>query len=168
MPQLINRVPPGLLSLLDIKSLGLNPVLLSDELGGTIELGGLYIAAIAQEQIGQTAAVAAPGAVSTTFSGSTFRPPPGELWVVEKAAAQPTAVLGAGQSYRFRLCVYDSTLGPLLWVGDSSTGAAGDRPSVGANGIILGPGQGLGIQVDSVTAGTASFQLAAMVAVLKF
>lgn len=36
MPLPINRIPPGLLSLLDIKSSGVNPLTLGDNLIGSI------------------------------------------------------------------------------------------------------------------------------------
>lgn len=168
MPTPINRVPPGLLSLLDVKSMGANPVQLGDELQGVFQLTELYVNSIAQSRTGFTAPVAIVGAFLAS-SGFLFQAQPGEILVIEKAGIMSNTPLGAGQSYRIRPCVTGSG-GSIVWIGPSSgTSAPGeicatyaDRP------LVLMPGHSLALLTESVTAGATQFQIGGNVASLRF
>ncbi len=169
MPQVINRVPPGLLSLLDIKSMGVNPVQLADLLSPTIELADLYLQAIASPQSGLTAVLNATGAASPA-TGNSFRPGPGELWVVTKCCVSGITQNPAATTYRVAACVYDASLGPVVQVGASNEGNAGDWVAASIDSpVILTPGLGLGVFVHDVALGTGiQFRIAGTVAVLRF
>jgi hypothetical protein len=167
MPSTINRVPPGLLSLLDVKSMGVNPVQLGDQLLPVIELGNQYAAATGQLQTGTTPVAAAPGRVEPS-SGYSYRAGPGELLVVSYVCARTTAVLGAGVSARFRVCMYDATLGANVWGGTVISGSATEAPQASTDRVLfVPPGFGVGVQVEQVAGGTPAFTLSGIVTILK-
>lgn len=153
MPQLINRIPPGLLSLLGIKGTGLNPVLLGDELRAIIDTTEAYYAAVSQPYEDTTAALTVTG-----FAGGTVAsPPPGELWVFPTVIAKFSAPLAAGTTYRVRVAVAQSGGGQLLHVGaDAAAGTVGSQPVTAEAGpIYVRPGELLGVFVEQATLGTA-------------
>jgi hypothetical protein len=169
VPQPINRVPPGLLSLLDIKSLGVNPVQLADQMSPVIDLANLYIESISTTRSGVTATVNSTGAKSPA-TGFSFQPGAGEIFVLTKAAVAGSAQNPSATTYRIQACVYDNALGPVLEVGNPVEGNAGDWVAASINRpLILTPGQGFGLFVADVTLGTAiTFQISAQVAILRF
>jgi hypothetical protein len=169
VPQNINRVPPGLLSLLDIKSLGVNPVQLADQMSPVIDLANLYLEAVSTARIGLTATVTTVGAKSPA-TGFSFQPGAGEIFVITKAAVAGSVVNPAATSYRVQACVYDNALGPVLEVGNPVSGAAGELVAASINRpLILTPGQGFGLFVASVTLGTSiTFAISGQVAILRF
>jgi hypothetical protein len=167
MPSTINRVPPGLLSLLDVKSMGVNPVQLGDQLLPVIELGNQYAAATGQLLTGTTPAAAAPGRVEPS-SGYSYRAGPGELLVVSYICGRTSAALGAGVSCRFRICVYDATLGANVFGGTVISGSVGELPQASTDRVLfVPPGFGIGVQVEQIAGGNATFLLSGIVTVLK-
>jgi hypothetical protein len=160
----INRIPPGLLSLLDAQSSGQNPVSLHEELSGTIELGVQYAAASGVLRSATTGAAAAVGRVEAV----SFRAAAGELLVCTYAAAQPTAVLAAGVSARFRLVVYDYGLGGNVWGGTVISGSPTELPVASTDRVLfIPPGYGLGVMVEAVAGAGATFVINALCSSLK-
>lgn len=152
MPLPINRVPPGLLSLLDTKSGGVNPLQLSEVLSGSLELLPFYTAANSGLASGNTAATNAVGAVAPTASGNNFRVPNSELWILSYMAVRSAAVLGAATTVKAALCVYDVALGVVTWSEAYQTFTTGERVCVGTNRVlVLGPNDGVGVHFAAYT-----------------
>lgn len=154
MPSLVNRVPPGLLSLLGIKALGVNPSVLPDELTSTIELLDLYAAA--NSTIGQfpTAVVGAVG----LFAGTGGTVPAGKLWLVSNVTVVTTATLAAGTTYVDITPVwYEAGLPRVMTFGQvKAGGTAGQRIAVGSDTpVILPPNASVGLHCGGVTLGTS-------------
>lgn len=146
MPLPINRVPPGLLSLLDTKSGGVNPLQLSEVLSGSLELLPFYTAANSGLVSGNTAATNVTGAVAPTASGNNFRTPNSELWILSYAAVRSAAVLGAATTVKAALCIYDVALGVVTWCDSHQSFTTGERVAVSTNRtLVMGPNDGLGI-----------------------
>jgi len=152
MPSLVNRVPPGLLSLLGIKAGGQNPAILPDTLQPTLELLELYIAGNAQETLQLTSAVNLPGIWGIVSPA----PGPGEIYYVERFSVGILSVLAAGTVYRVQPAIYDASAANKVWTfGPPVSAAAGeifncasDRP------FILPAGYRLAAMVSQYTAGT--------------
>jgi hypothetical protein len=152
MPSLINRVPPGLLSLLGIKAVGQNPTLLGDALTGFIDLTPLYTAGFAEIASAATSSVSSTG-VSVIPQNLV---PAGELWVVTRAAMFASANLAATTTYRLRLAVWDSIASRVVDCGPSVSAAAGERPATYIDGpFVMSPGEQIALICESVTLGTA-------------
>lgn len=154
MPQLINRIPPGLLSLLGIKGTGLNPVLLADELRPIIDTTQAYYAAVSQPYQDVATGLTAVG----FFGGTISSPPPGELWVFPSATVGFGAALAAGTTYKVRLAVGQLGSGEILHTGPGvAEGTVGSRPiAPDAGPLYVRPGETLGVWVEAVTLGTAA------------
>lgn len=166
MPQLINRIPPGLLSLLDLKTMGQNPVLLGDELLAQIDLTELYVGAVATTRQGTTNAFAAPG-LYPTATGYSFVAQPGELLVIEKVCIIPTANLAVGVTQRARIAVADSA-GVMTYVSPAASGTAGERPAVAVDrNLVLGPGQTLQLWIEAAAGAATAWILSGNVASLR-
>lgn len=165
MPSLVNRVPPGLLSLLGIKALGVNPSVLQDDLEASLDVTDLYYVGNSEEIASQTSAINAVGAwpISTPLLV-----PSGELWVVTRAACWAANTLLAGTTYRCRLGIYNGPTTRTVLVGESFTGTAGERPagSFQTWPVILTPSEQLAVWCESVTLGTAA-QFAVVARVTK-
>lgn len=144
MPTQVNRVPPGLLSLLDIKSLGQNPSLLADEISPTLEMGDFYTNAIAQQELETTDPITGQGSF---LCAGRFICQPGELLVVSSFTAIPTLALAAGNSLTYTPCVISIGLGrPIAQVGPTVSPAATQRAISGSvTPFIVTPGQTLGV-----------------------
>lgn len=166
MPSAINRVPPALLSLLDIKAGGQNPQLLADQIAPTLELLDLYLGGIATHQNGNTtAAVAAPGITAI----QVVLPAPGELLVVTRGTAAPTAVLGAATTIRYRLGIYDVANSEMVYAGPSTSGATGERPLANLcdGPVIVGPGQALAVFCEQFAGVAPTIRFSGTVARLR-
>jgi len=161
VPLPINRVPPGLLSLLDTKSGGVNPLQLADQLTGVIELTNLYALATGQQLLGTTAAVSSIGNFAPVAAGENFRALPGELWYVPYINVRMSAALGANEEITGALSIYNTSLGNLIWTGPTRTFTGGQRASFSTDRpIVIGPNFGIGIEVhgwDSPVANTFAF-----------
>lgn len=163
----INRIPPGLLALLDAQSSGVNPVALHEELTGNVDLTDLYLAANSQLRTSTTGAAAAVGRVDPSIA-YFFRANPGELIVLSFVVAQPTVPLAAGISCKFRVCVFDYTLGNNVWAGQQAVGLTGEQPCASADRVlVVPPGFGVGVQVDQIAGGAATFSVKGLVSILK-
>lgn len=152
MPSLINRVPPGLLSLLDIKALGQNPSFLTDSVQPTIDLSDFY-ARIYSSLVTDFTAI--PGAVG--FQAVTaFDTAPGEIIVVAGLCCIADSALAAGTSVRWTPVIADQATGRVLsQIAPETSGIAGEQPCTGTDQIVtLGPGTRLGVMISALTLGT--------------
>ncbi len=160
----INRIPPGLLSLLDANTGGQNPLSLHEELSGTVELGPQYLAASGQLRSGTTGAAAAPGRVESLL----FRAQPGEILALTYAYAAPSAVLAAGVSCRFRLCIYDYGIGGNVWGGTVISGSPTELPVASTDRVLfIPPGYGVGVMVEQMAGAGTTFVINGLVSSLK-
>lgn len=151
MPSLINRVPPGLLSLLGIKALGQNPSVLGDLLQAHLDVTSLYLNAFADVTAATTTAFSSPGIQGP----SGFTVPPGEMWVVTRACAYTSSALAAATAARVRMAVYDTVQQRLQLVGEAASGIAGERMSCALDGpIVLTSGEAVQVYCEAFTAGT--------------
>lgn len=150
----INRVPPGLLSLLAIKSLGQNPSLLSDTVQPSIELYKLYSGVYAEEM---QATVSAPANVGIHTANAAV-PGPGEIWIVSEFTLTPTAALAAGTTYGNICPVMVSRSSNAVYSldpGTVQTASAGQQLCIGVRDFILPTNFTLGMFVGNLTLGTA-------------
>lgn len=153
MPSLVNRVPPGLLSLLGIKAGGQNPAILPDTLQPTLELLELYVSGNAVDVDAATSLVVNNG----VWAIGTPAPGPGEIYLVERMSVTIGANLAAGTTYRVVPTISDAvTAGRVFPVGPEASATAGQRLSVGSwGGFVLPSGFRLGLFAAQVTLGTA-------------
>lgn len=152
MPSLVNRLPPGLLSLLGIKALGVNPSILPDELTPNLDVTALYLNGNAESVSGATNSVTADG----VFTVAATLVPAGELWVVNSAALYSTAALAAGTTYTFSLGLWESYNSRVVRTGPIVSATAGQRPYTAIDGpFILTPGDQLALFCQTYIAGTA-------------
>lgn len=152
MPSLINRVPPGLLSLLDIKALGQNPSLLTDSVQPTIDLSEFY-ARIYSSLVTDLTVV--PGTVG--FQPVTaFDTAPGEMVVLAGLGCLADSPLAAGTSVRCTPVIADQATGRVLsQIAPETSGTAGEQPYTGTDQLVtLGPGTRLGVMISALTLGT--------------
>lgn len=152
MPQLINRVPPGLLSLLDIKALGQNPSVLSDLVQPTIDLSSFYYRIFSSMITDFTAVPAAVGFQPVT----AFDAGPGEILICAGLGCIADSALAAGTTVRWTPVIADQATGRVLsQVAPEASGTAGEQPYTGTDEIVaLGPGTRLGVMIESLTLGT--------------
>jgi len=163
MPSLINRVPPGLLSLLGIKALGQNPSVLGDLLQAHLDVTSLYLNAFADVTANTTTAFNSPGIQGP----SGFTVPPGEMWVVTRAAGYTGANLPAATTVRCRMSVYDTVSQRLQYVGPSTTATTGERLSCALDGpVVLTSGEAVQVYCESFTGTGIAMTVAAKVAKL--
>lgn len=151
MPQLINRVPPGLLSLLEIKSVGQNLVGLGDTLQATLEMREAYYAAVSQPYQDTTAALGAVG----FFGGTISSPPPGEIWVFPTIGIA-TNTIPAATSYRVKWAIAQLGSGIALHSGSNLAVTTGERLfDVDQGPFYVRSGEQLGVFVSGLTLGVA-------------
>lgn len=147
----VNRVPVGLLSILDMKARGQNPRVLDGTLGASIELLDLYLQQNRQSLQAGTNFVNARG-----FFGA-FTVPQGSIYWVHNISASIAAPLAAGTTYKFRLGYQIDALARFMAIGPAETYTAGEqflylatRPPT-----ILPAGAIVGVWCENVTLGTA-------------
>lgn len=152
MPSLVNRVPPGLLSLLDIKSLGQNPTVLSDTITPNIDVLRAYVAAFSQPLAVSSAPVSAAGFFA---AGAPLEPTPGQILILDGVCAVAQAAIGAGVTMTIKMGITQQTLGGVFSVfGNTVTATTGAQPAIGSNDLIILPaGYWVGIYADSVSGG---------------
>lgn len=168
MPLPINRVPPGLLSLLDTKSGGVNPLVLSDELNGSLELLPFYSIASGIQINGDSAASNAVGQLAPLAAGDNFRVPAGEIWVVQFVAIRSGAVLGAGTTVKCAPCIYNTSLGSVVWSDSQQEFLTGERVCVSTNrALVIGPNFGIGVHISGYVGLAQVFQFNALVSKLR-
>jgi hypothetical protein len=157
----INRVPQGLLSLLDMKARGQNPRLLSSEAALSIEAFQLYGLQLRRRLRFNTAAI---GVVGPQFPAAAVVPQ-NEVWLL-LAQSLVISALGAGTTYTIAPIVRvqndDGTSGEHL-TNYPLTFTAGQYVNCGgilAQPLWLPPGSSMGITCQGVTLGVASaFQI---------
>lgn len=153
MPARVQRYPLGLLGLLNIKDYGQGPSLFSDEISAVVDATQFYLAAQRVTNGGQATAIGAVG----FFASAGVTPQAQQLWACDYISAVPSAVLGAATTVTFRLAVSRANGGGFLAIGDAVTGTTGGRPMARAAGVVLQPGDALGVWVDAWTAGGVAF-----------
>lgn len=172
MPRPYNRYPEGLLGLLDAKVGGRTPAELGDTTIPTLELTP-FLLQQAQESVNDL--TAAIGAVGRFFGTNlSLVVPDNELWYVDAVMARPSAVLGAGTTYRFFVC-HDTALASgvspqcLFMRSDKGSGTTGEQPScMTGPPFIMGPGDRIGVFVEAGVFGVAAtFQIHALFSRLK-
>lgn len=149
----IQRVPPGLLDLLSMKSTGQNPTFLSGEVAPSLDLTDLYRISRFEEISGVTNAITLGG----VWGSTTWAPAPGELWYVDNLSCVRGSALAAGTAYRMRLALYNVNSGALLAVSQNSvTTATGEFIALGWGdaGVWIQPGQSAAVFVEQITVGT--------------
>lgn len=152
MPSLINQVPPGLLSLLGIKALGVNPSILPDELSASLELLPLYLNGNAQEIRFVTAVLNAAG----LFFSTAQTVPPGEIWLVEQYSIELTGVVAAATTYRLKPVFYNVQTFNTYAVGPAASAVAGDRLVTGSEApFYMAANHRFAVYVEQLTLGTA-------------
>jgi len=161
MPSVINRVPPGLLSVLDIKAQGENPRFLGDQVTPTLDFWPLYEL--------QKAVPKASAIVGAAFGlRAELTVPANEYWHVLHMSGSPSA-LGAGDSYS--ICCYlfgsltvgayfEGPVGP--YVGSAAPVAGELNRCYADRDFWAGPGDLIGVHCG-VYAGAWSIQTRALV-----
>jgi len=150
MPRPFNRLPRGLLGLLDAKVGGQNPQELTDELRPVLEMFPFYHAQFRDALSGQTAGNAVVG-TNSLATGSLTGPPADELWWVEHYAVKMDAGLAAGNGVILMpsMLSVSSSGGPSIPILLNSArnvanqigwiaAAAADRPFLMIPGDVLG------------------------------
>lgn len=151
MPSLINRVPPGLLSLLGIKALGQNPSVLSDTIAAEIDVAPLYLQAFSELVANSTTPFTTTGIV-----GGLVVVPAGEMWIVNRAACYAGAVIGAATTCRIKLVVYESVSQRILLTSEASTATTGERFLCSLQGpLVLSSGEQVAVFCESFTGAAA-------------
>lgn len=151
-PAIVNRIPPGLLSLLGLKNTGRNPAALSAELRGVIELRDWYLASIAQT-IGQSGTVNNVQNQFITFA-PTLQVPDTEWWFLHYSAAAFTVDSAFGAANRFSAFLQWTVNGNALRGPITEQGSAipGQYPIIGLDGLFLPPGSVAAMRVDATAA----------------
>lgn len=147
----INRVPPGLLSLLDMKVSGQNPRLLSGELSASADILELYL------QQGRTNAQAATNVINATGFYPAFTVPDAQYYWLHGFSYTP-GVLAAGTTYKCVPAYRALNVAQYISVGQTQTYVAGERPNMTPIWFpkLLKPGAQLGVWCEAVTLGTAA------------
>jgi hypothetical protein len=153
---LINRVPSGLLGLLDLKAQGENPAQLAAHVQATIDLRDFYALAT-RGTISQASTLTALGNTAGIFLNLTV--PQGELWLVTGMTAHLSAPpLGAAATFAAAVGYIPADVGRFVALGPTcpviATGAdfvaeqdaggtyflqPGDQPQVYASTFTGGP-----------------------------
>lgn len=153
MPALINRAPPGLLSLLDLKAMGENPSRLADTVSPTLDMLDFYLRAYSSLVTDFTGLLNATG----FFPVTAFDTNPGEVVVLGGLGVIADSVLAAGTTIGLCPVMADAALGRVIAkVGEPVSATAAQQFTTGTNDIIILPPQTrLGVVVNNVTLGTA-------------
>lgn len=148
MPGLINRVPQGLLSLLDLKAQGENAKQLGGELQTVIDTSDLYIGSIRRSQ---SSTITPAGVGLNLFTALTV--PAGFVWVVTHATVFNAGVLPAAATNAF-VCGYQpADTAQFVGLGDLGQSVTGERGVSTYSGRIfaLQPGDTLAAFVTRST-----------------
>lgn len=151
MPSIINRIPPGLLSMLDIKAQGENPKFLSDTVTPGMEFLPFYELQKYEAQVSSIIATAAVG-----FSAG-IQVPEGQYWHVKHHSVFVTNV-AAGE-----ICWFSPYIFGWLFPGAYFEGPVGDevRGTGTATEVLtgwaptdywMGPGDQAGIRINNLSA----------------
>lgn len=164
MTGIVNRVPVGLLDLLDMKSRGQTPRELSSQVQAGIDIAPLYYSDLEEAVAAVDAGVAAIGLTTS------LAVPQDEIWFVRQMSVSTTT--GAGEAISFAPWFfttlnrpgggfYSGALGVPMVLAASSTGAAFSN-----NPFWAQAGDRLGFIVNSIT-GTVDFSTRALIVPFK-
>lgn len=160
----VNRVPQGLLSLLDMKAAGENPRELANLLAGVLDLTDLYLSNLRQTV---SANVTPAG---TAFISAGLGPSAGEIWYVRQATCVSSGVLPAAAFLAFAVGYQPGgVLGFFIGMGpDSRDSTVGERPvSVSVDTAVLQPGDLLGAWVSNFAGVPGNVRVTANIARLS-
>lgn len=144
MPQVIQRSPLGLLSVLDSKAGGQAPNLLADLVTPTLDLQPMY-GLYRRERV--TASIAAAAAVVGFNSlGGLLLVPSGETWRLLNLTGNVNNVVAAGTDVAIG---YSDQTGRFSMVGSMVAAATNTRPTFGGEcDVWLKPGDLVGVWVS--------------------
>lgn len=167
MPSLINRVPQGLLSLLDMKTQGTNARILGEQLITVLDVVDFYLGP--KREI--VSALIAP-ALGWNSSGS-LSPASGEVWLVRGLAAFSNADIAAaatlGIAVGFVPVGGAASFGGIALDDFSGSFATGQRAvSTYQDQFLLQPGDQLGFYGAVVTGAPGNVRVNAQIARLAF
>lgn len=156
----INRVPVGLLGLLDLKAQGENPAQMNPFVQATLELRDLY-ALQTRATLSQASTVTGLG-VTGAPAFANLVVPQGEVWLVYAITAHLSAPpLGAGATAQYSVGFVTNDTGRFVALGSPSpsyaTGADGIANFDGA--VILQPGDSPNVYVTVQTGGGVGVRL---------
>ena len=120
----INRVPQGLLGLLDMKARGNAPRVLNPEAQLVLESRDLYLLETRRFAQATTANTSSLGNFSAT--GGTLQVPSDELWLVYHHSVQRNSPLAAGTTYRISPTIWTFQGTNYFQVGPETTGTTGE------------------------------------------
>lgn len=160
---LINRVPRGLLSLLDLKAQGENARELSYQLTTVIEALDFYLAAF-REIVTDTETVPGTG----PDGDPNLSPPAGQIWFVRQFGVFSTADLPVGATLQIMAGVVPIS-GLFIPLGNLSDRAAvGERVSSSVpDQFVLQPGEQLGYFTNVFTGAPGNVRITASIARLS-
>lgn len=167
-----NRYPVGLLGLLDAKIRGFTPNELADVTYATLDITQFLLQQNTEAANDLTAAI---GAVGRFFGANlTLVVPNDEIWFVHAVMTRPSAVLGAGTTYRFFVC-QDTALAAgvspqcLFMRSDKGSGTTGEQPTTWTGRpFLMAPGDRIGVFVEAGVFGVpATFQTHALFSRLR-
>jgi len=147
----VNRVPLGLLGLLDMKARGQTPRILDPSVQLGIEAADFYL------QANRTTIQAAGSFVSGVGYFPSFTVPNGIAYYIHGCSIGPIGNLAAGTTYRGRLAYrQNAQVAFTVAASDSWTYTAGERPNISGDlPRLLMPGASVGFYAESVTLGTS-------------
>jgi len=149
MPQLIQRAPLGLLSLLDSKAGGIAPNALSDLVQPTVELLPLYGLGVRRSV--QTSVAAAGVVVGLNQLGGVGQVPSGETWHLLNLTGIVNNVIAAGISWAIG---YSNPTGLFHMVGEEKSTPTAIRGLAGGPcDVWLPPGSFVAVYVTRTAAG---------------
>lgn len=167
-PAPINVIPRGLLSLLDIKSLGRNPVTLNEGwVQGVLDLSEYYMSH--REYVrAVTAAFSLPGFQAAQI-GAFVAPfelpvvPNDQVWLVHRYSVRALNPLAAATTYNGVACAFAQTgtgsvgAPPVFIISRETDATTAEIPACGtewSNPRLFTPGAFFGVHIESVTIGT--------------
>lgn len=163
MPSMINRVPQGLLSLLDMKSGGKNAQELSQTLISVLDATDFYLASKREFLSAQIAPALGWN------SSSTLSPAPGEIWLVRTLCAFSNADIAAAATLQISVGLVPvggaATIGGMGLGISSGVFSTGQRAmSVFPQSFFLQPGDQLGFYGQIVTGAPGNVRVNAQIA----
>lgn len=152
----INRVPPGIMSLLDMKARGQLPRFLADVVAPTFDFSLWYTNAVREPRVGQAGPINAAGSWLDVSAPQQTLVPQDEIWFVHRVTCRPTAAFnGAGGAIVYAPLLRIGQNGRIYKMGNSAPFVWGntDRPAVSASEpfLMLG-GDQLGVFAERYTA----------------
>lgn len=152
MPSIINRVPPGLLSLLGIQSTGQNPSTLGDTVSPTLDLLPLYIQANSISE-GTSAVISTQGVWQFNIGAG-----PGEILIVNGLLQYAAGALAAGTTIAFTPIIISTAGTPFAVapLGPNVRQTAGNSIASGSpDTFFIPPSHNLGLYCTELVLGTA-------------